>query len=179
MAAKVTISALLGLYVFMMLSGTPGMTSESRQAGAHMSNATTPYSKETFSREVLELHVFLQQWLQGAVGEDAPGLARLEDALTSDFLVVHPTGSTDSRSGAVSNFAGAHGSRAADYRLVISDIDVKLVGGGIGIVTYRESHRGAGQSGRDRIATAVLKMLPESGAVEWLHLHETYLPSER
>lgn len=136
------------------------------------------YTEQAFIDEVIDLHEFLQAWLKGETDNETPGLARLNKALYEHFTVVHPTGLSDDKSGVLANFGSAHGARSKDYQLRVDEIQPRLPGGGLSFVTYREAHIEAGQPARNRLATAILQMDLNSGAITWLHLHETLLPEQ-
>ncbi len=125
-------------------------------------------------REIRELHEFLQAWLKGSVTQSENEFRRLRDALARDFLVIHPSGRTDGRSGVLEAFHKAYGSKDPSYAMDISNICARAVAERLCVMGYEERHRG--EPGRARICTAVFRRRESDGRVEWIHLHETLLP---
>lgn len=108
----------------------------------------SPPAAERFVGEVRELHGYLGDWLTGRTAHTERGPVRLENALAEDFIVIHPDGVRDGKAAVVQNFASTYGGKSAGYALEITDIAVRLLGDRLGLVTYRESHRGrSGLSG--------------------------------
>ncbi len=131
---------------------------------------------DPFLAEVLDFHRGLERWLKGDVTDRDAALARLTDALAEDFVVVHPDGKRDGKTGVLRNFAAAFGEKPARYRLEIRDVTLRRFDAGFCLVTYVESH--PGEAGRTRISTALLRRHPTSGLVEWLSLQETRLADD-
>mgnify|MGYP002623134657 FL=1 len=125
---------------------------------------------DSFAREVLELHRFLEQWLKGEV---PPGdtIARLENALDEDFQVVHPDGSRAGKREVVDNFRRAYGTKGASYRLEISGLVTRPLAGHCHLATYREDH--LSEPGRSRISSAVL--CNRDDRTSWIFLQETLI----
>lgn len=124
-----------------------------------------------FADEVRELHGYLGDWLTGKAANAGRGPARLENALADDFIVIHPDGVREGKAAVLQTFAKAYGRKPAGYAVDIADISARLLGAGLGLVTYRESHRG--EPGRARRSSALLRQRPGSTAIEWLFLQET------
>lgn len=125
---------------------------------------------DPFVTEVFDLHRFLEAWLTGHVAEDI-GLRRLERALVEEFRIVHPDGSRLGKAEVIERFAKARAGKPASYSLLISDLEARSLGGRHCLITYRETH--VGETGRDRISTALLSQQNE--LVRWLFLQETLI----
>ena len=132
-----------------------------------------PGSADPFVTEVLELHEYLENWLKGEVPDRERGPERLAAALAEDFFVIHPTGTRERKADVVRNFASAYGEKSADYALEISDVSVRVLGDGMCLATYRESHRD--DPGRTRLSSALLRRRSDRKSIEWLFLQETFV----
>lgn len=128
-------------------------------------------------REVEELHGFFVEWFNGAVPETDETFARAASAIADDFELVSPRGSRDDRDSILKEIRGAHGGRAGQgFSMVIEDFRVKLAEPPLCIVTYVERHHSDEQS-TARLSTAVFRERSDAPeGVEWIHLHETWLP---
>ena len=137
-------------------------------------SAETPSTADPFASEIEDLHRYLGRWLRGDIQNNPGGPARLQQALADTFTVVHPSGLREGKAEVIGNFASAYGEKSADYSLDVTDIAIKVLPGGYGFATYRESH--AGDAGRNRLCSVLLRQRNGSGKIEWLHLHETLAP---
>jgi hypothetical protein len=71
---------------------------------------------------------------------------------------------------------GAYGKSQAGARIWIEDFQLRSVHDGVAVVTYVEWQEVGGQK-RGRLSTAVLRARDDArNGVEWLHVHETWLP---
>lgn len=130
-----------------------------------------------FHSEVVELHEFLNDWLKGMAPKGGGRPERLIKALAEDFIVIHPDGSRDGKANVVESFASAYGKKPAEYALQLANIESRIIGKDIGIVTYEESHRG--ESERARVSAGVLRRRMEDSGIEWLFLIETPVPNSK
>lgn len=139
--------------------------------GLPSDSANSPCNS-VFTTEILDLHRYLQQWLQGELINDSLGPIRLERALAESFTVVHPTGIREGKVDVIRNFASAYGKKSADYSLDIDDIDIEVMPGGYCFARYKESH--GGEPDRARLSCALLRQCHRNNDIEWLFLQETF-----
>ena len=129
------------------------------------------------ANEIIDLHRFLQDWLVGALPRTAEAYARLIDVLGSDFAIISPTGVVTDRAALLADLEAAHGGRAGqEFRIWIEDMQARQMLGDFCLVTYEEWQDAAGARSA-RLSSALFRRrrrLPHR--VEWLHLHETWLP---
>lgn len=128
-------------------------------------------------REVVELHEFLESWFSARLPASDEAFARFESVLAPRFTLVDPAGEVLDRSTVVEGVRGGHGrSTGEDLSIRIEKATVRHRSRAGCLVTYEEWHD-APTTSRGRLSSVLL--VPRSGApngVEWLHLHETWLP---
>lgn len=139
--------------------------------------------KERCEREVTELHRFFQDWFGGLLENDADTLSRFGSVLAEGFLIVPPGGSALERGSLVERLRGAHGSwatgRERPGRIWIENFHVRRSADDWALVTYEEWQEVGGET-RGRISTAVFGRREDTpNGVEWLHVHETWLPDSQ
>lgn len=150
--------------------------------------------EERCRREVGELHRFFEDWFCGRVPKSRESFGRFRHAMAEGFRIVDPSGRTRELRQLEASLWEAHGCRgsADDFiRIRVERIDSRSLpgGGGICLVTYDEWHE-TPEGERGRRSSALLRPITvadrdgrEGGTgsgdrepVEWLHVHETWLP---
>ncbi|HJL19053.1 MAG TPA: DUF4440 domain-containing protein [Sandaracinaceae bacterium LLY-WYZ-13_1] len=132
---------------------------------------------ERCEREVRGLHVFFERWFRGELGDG--DFARVADALASDFELVSPRGVRDGRASILAGVRSARGRRGPDFTIAIEDLVVRWQGEDACLVRYEE-HQRDGDGATARISSAWFRRRDDAPCgVEWVHLHETWLPSGR
>ena len=128
-------------------------------------------------REIEALHVFFEDWFTGRVADTDKAFERCTGALAPGFEMVTPDGKSLDRDTALIGIRAAHGSHAPDgFRIWLRAARVRPVTDGLSIVTYEEWQTRKTVT-RGRLSTALLGLRPEApGGVEWLSVHETWLP---
>lgn len=140
------------------------------------------HNLEAVRIEIERLHRFLEQWLNGAldwsdeVFED--GIGR---RLHPNFINIQPAGIVLSCETILDQIRSGHG-RSPDFRIRIRNVQLHQVldDKDMLLATYEEYQRGARNSARPdnaRLSTALFAEI-ETGALEWRHIHETWLPEE-
>lgn len=137
--------------------------------------------KEACETEVKQLHQFFQDWFNGALPQSAEAFSRCVDVLQEGFLLVSPQGTAITLDPLLAQLWEMHGSRAESDRFRIWARPVRFVSltADLGVMMYEEWQSNAGST-TARLSSAVFGR--KQGApcgVEWLHLHETWLPPER
>jgi hypothetical protein len=122
--------------------------------------------------EVEALHAFFEAWFCGREDD----LSACEAALTEGFEIVSPDGTTSGRELLLESLRAAKGTHAShDFRMWVSEVKARELGGGLLLVTYEEWHEQDGGR-KGRTSTAVLRENAErANGLEWLHVHETWL----
>lgn len=119
----------------------------------------------TWAAEIERLHDFFADWFSGSA--PAEDIARLGDALESDFTIVGPDGVQHTAGETVEMVESARGSRSIrietrNHSLVSESADHI-------VARYEEWHDGT----KGRIATVVFRRRTEG--LGWLTVHETWL----
>jgi len=131
-------------------------------------------------KEVIELHQFFQDWNLGKLERTEDQFRRFSSVMADEFEIISPGGGRMARTEIFDRVRGGHGSsKGADFRIWIENYRSRPIGDGLLLVTYEEWQS---QDGKDigRVSTAVFRR--ESGSptgVTCLHVHETWLPSEK
>lgn len=136
--------------------------------------------KEQCEKEVIELHKFFEQWFKSEIENNDEVFARLEDALSEEFLLISPTGNVSSREQIISQIKDGYGSRKADgipYRLWVKNIECRFVEDNLCLVIYEEWGEVAGDLNA-RLSSALFRKNDQSAnGVEWVHVHEVSIPT--
>ena len=130
-------------------------------------------------REVVELHDFLRDWLAGALPREASAFERFRAVIGDGLLVISPRGTMTGRDDLLREFESIHGALrdAGDgFRIWVANCRCHRVLGDKALLTYEEWHA-VGDSQSARLTTVLFGRKPGlPNGVEWLHVHETWLP---
>ncbi len=129
--------------------------------------------------EVIELHQFFQDWFLGLLENTDQSFQRLDGALSSDFQIVGPGGSLTPRDRLLDGLRRSHGSRAGKkFRIWIENYQGRPIGEGLWLITYEEWQEDEKERS-GRLSSAVFRRKPGNpNKVEWLHVHEVWLPRQ-
>ena len=136
---------------------------------------------DRFAQEVIDLHVFFEDWFGGYCENSEEVFAeRLLDRMHGDFNIILPGGMMIYGANFWPEFRKLYGSNP-DFHISIRAIQQHpLPGDSIYLVNYQEWQRNALQSkpeNNGRLSSAVFvddKDAPNG--VKWFHVHETWLP---
>jgi hypothetical protein len=133
---------------------------------------------EACEREVVTLHEFFEDWFAGRVEKDDDAFDRVRDALGDEFEMVVPSGRTVGRGSVITGIWDVHGRDAGSdsHEIRVEELRVRYVREDLCLVSYEEWQRGPDEeTGRQSSALFQHAETAPNG-VEWLHLHETWLP---
>jgi hypothetical protein len=127
-------------------------------------------------KEVNELHRFFEQWFKGLLDNTDAVYRRLEDVLGEGFEIISPGGSSTSREELVGLLRGVHGTQQQSYRIWIENFRGRVLSDRIVLACYEEWQQ-AEDGRRGRLSSAVFSRSEHApNRVQWLHVHETWLP---
>ncbi len=133
--------------------------------------------KKQCRNEVDQLHMFFVDWFTGAAENTDENFARAADVIAPDFVLISPRGDIHDRDEILALIRSAHGSRDAEaFKIWIEDFEARFVDGPFCLATYCEWQEVEGDK-TCRKSTVLFRT--HGGApnhVEWVHLHETWLP---
>ncbi len=133
-------------------------------------------------QEVRELHRFFADWFTGRLEPTAENFARFTGVMAEKFELISPTGARTRRQDLIEQLRGAHGSHrnpSQPFRIWIENIKARALSPGLHLVTYEEWQERENRR-KGRLSTALLRAAPETPhGLEWLHLHEVWLPESR
>ena len=130
--------------------------------------------------ETVELHDFLADWFTGRLPQTQEAFARFDDAIAQDFVIVSPNGSVAERSSIVGAVYDDWGRWKGDDSAAIEVKNARFRhrGKGLSVVTYEEWQ--TTKNGTVvRLSSVVLRNNKKAPlGVEWVHLHETWMPQD-
>ncbi len=137
--------------------------------------------KAQCEQEVTDLHRFFEQWYLGELDNTDEVFARFESVIAAEFHLVTPEGVIIDRPTVLAMVKNGHPT-ATGKRLIdkvnywIKHQQHHHTLGDLAVVTYEEWQNRGGNT-RGRLSTAVMRAKPGApNGVEWLHVHETWLP---
>lgn len=134
--------------------------------------------KARVTGEIEALHAFISAWFRGECEHsDRAYQSGLLDRLAPDMVNIQPSGETLSLADLVEPIRAAYGVNP-DFRIRISDVDVRYVDAGADLVlaTYLEHQGGARNttpSSNTRTSTVLFRVSQGGDQLTWLHIHET------
>lgn len=133
------------------------------------------------AREAVELHDFFRDWLTGALPRTSEVFERFRGAMGDGLMVISPRGTVSVRDDILTEFEGLHGelaSKAGQFEIAVENFRCIRSLGETLLCTYEEWHRLDGESSA-RLTTVLYGRNPDAPlGVEWLHVHETWLPGK-
>lgn len=130
--------------------------------------------------EVRELHTFFEDWFTAKVEPSEQVYARFVDVLSEGFQIVSPSGGISARTELIEQLRAAHGSRSTGtFRIWTEHFRGKRLDGGFFLANYEEWQE-VEENTRGRLSSALFQRVPDGpdapNGVQWLHVHETWLP---
>lgn len=124
--------------------------------------------------EIETLHEFFVNWFAGTSPPDSlHELVRTR--FDPGFVIVPPSGTLLTLEDLVDGLQAVHGKNPG-FRIAIRNVRLRHASGDLVLATYEEWQRNAKASqppDNARISTALLR---KSKSLQWLHVHETWLP---
>ena len=129
--------------------------------------------------EVVELHEFFADWFNGVLADTDDVFDRFASVMVEEFVILSPEGRSCGRTELLSRLRAAHGCHGQSgdaIRIRIDNYTHRVTEASISVATYEEWQE-IGESSRGRLSTAVFRKRADApNGVEWLHLHEVWLP---
>ncbi len=127
--------------------------------------------------EVVELHRFFEAWFLGHLPPTA--FDRFTSVMADSFVRISPEGQLEKLASLTERLQQAHASHnkpGPSLRIWIQNFRVRQQQKKRCLVTYQEWQDSC-ERVRGRLATALFHVRPDTPCgVEWLHLHETWMP---
>ncbi|MEM6792441.1 MAG: DUF4440 domain-containing protein [Acidobacteriota bacterium] len=145
------------------------------------SEASEPSFEKRCAQEVEDLHRFFHDWFVGVLPDTEEAFERFATVMSEGFVIVSPSGNVTERADLLGRLRQAHGSAAASegggIKIWIRNLKVRRTLDDLAVVTYEEWQQRGEEQATGRVSTALLRNAEGKPAgVEWLHLHETWLP---
>ena len=133
--------------------------------------------KAECQKEIEEIHQFFEQWYNGVIPYSKDRLALFENTLSYSFNLITPEGKLFTKEAIINIIKRSYGTRH-DQPLIIwtKNFQFKELTPNYLVVMYEEWQK-INENDTGRLSTAIFRKnnLLDSG-VEWLHVHETWLP---
>ena len=128
--------------------------------------------------EVADLHRFFEDWFTARIENSQENFARFSGVIADGFEMISPDGRTTDRNSLMSRLRSARGTyRDGSFRIWIENCRTRPLNDNLHLVLYEEWQERDGRS-TGRLSSAVFRDRHDApNAVEWLHLHETWLPN--
>ena len=138
--------------------------------------------KENCSNEVIDLHRFFEQWFKAEIENSDEAFSRLEKVLNEKFMLIMPTGEYIFREKLLKQLRVGYGSRRENrdnYNLWVQNINCRLIENDICLITYEEWAKIDNKTNARLSSALFRKKVGTKFGIEWLHVHETFIPIEK
>ena len=126
-------------------------------------------------REIIELHDFFEAWLGGTLSDTSENFARFVNVMGASFNIIGPDGSMTAHESLTERLRSAHGARPG-LKIWIENIHLCQQHGDLILATYEEWQEHGGET-KARLSSVLFRAKPGApNGLEWLHVHETWLP---
>ena len=129
--------------------------------------------------EVEQLHTFLEGWLGGTLPATADAFRRFRDVMAAEFEIISPDGKATGRVALIAGLEASHGAhkeRTSPFRIRITAYAGRSLTPDLHLATYQEWQMIDGRN-RGRLSSVLFRRRAGTpNGVEWVHLHETWLP---
>jgi len=125
-------------------------------------------------KEIRDLHIFFEKWLNGTIPNNTKVLARVHDALSDEFQIISPNASQTDKQTLLENLKKVHGSWDGD-KIWIKNVEIRELNRDVYLAVYEE-WQGKAESPKGRLSSAIFKKSGDSPeGVKWVHLHEAWI----
>lgn len=129
-----------------------------------------------YEEEIVRLHRFFVDWFTGQLPQSQEAFAAFSDSMATGFAIVGPNGRLTELPELERNLYDHHGAhQPSRFEIEIKRVVLRRAFGHWAIVTYEEWQQ-VGDQRTGRLSTVVLEEEVKNGRLEWLHVHETWLP---
>lgn len=126
--------------------------------------------------EIVGLHRFFEAWFLGGFSNRDRGFERFAGVMNPGFVIVSPRGTSTALDALSAGLRGAFGSWKAGDSIGVSDVTLRHAHADLALLTYVETQR-QGDSETARLSTVLMRQREATpNGVEWLHVHETWIP---
>jgi hypothetical protein len=131
-------------------------------------------------QEVIDFHVAAQDWLSGRAGRETGALDRITRQLGAGFTTVMPDGVVVARDDLVAVLNDGFGTRGGNFEIRVNNLRLLVETPALSVVMFEEWQRFGNGKVTARQSTAALSPRPGNrNNLEWLLIHETWLPAEQ
>ncbi len=128
----------------------------------------------SWQQEIIDLHVFFEDWLGAKISKTPENYARCEASLARNFCIINPSGTLSHQEPLLKALYSGHGSKE-NLIITIKNPSLHYETSDSLVATYEEW-----QSYKDtntaRLSTVVFSKTPSAhNGLLWQHVHETWL----
>ena len=133
--------------------------------------------------EIEDFHVLFDEWFPGLCPQSEDLLeTRLGSRLAQDFQLIYPGGGVLDRASLIDGVRQSY-AKSPGYKTQIRDVRLRpMESDGYILANYEEWQKNAANStppNNGRLSSVVFRILSDDPIkLEWLHLHETWLPAD-
>lgn len=127
--------------------------------------------------EIRELHAFFSSWYRGTIDNSDRSFSRVEDVLAPEFTLITADGYVVARDQLLGLLRSEYATKS-DIEMWVENIQLRLATDDIILANYEE-HGTTMSRKQSTLITAVLRKNPkQQNGLEWIHIHESRLPSQ-
>lgn len=131
------------------------------------------------AQEVVDLHQFFQDWFNGTLPDTADAFERFSGVMAPSFSMVTPAGNTVAIESLNTGLRSAHDRwKQAPGKIWVKNVRTVYTEGELVLISYEEWQEANGET-KVRQSTVLFRAKPGlPNDVEWLHVHETWMPED-
>lgn len=131
-----------------------------------------------FECEIIELHQFFEHWFNARLPNQTQAFARFLQVMVPNFSIVAPSGRSIKLPELQAGLQAAYGQHPG-VKIWVEKVEILQKLGDVTIVSYEEwqADSQSAVTAKGRISTAVFLAMPNTpNGLQWLRVHETWLP---
>lgn len=127
-------------------------------------------------QEIIGLHRFFEAWFLGGFSDRERGFQRFAGVMDPGFVIVSPRGTATALPALSEGLRGAFGSWTEGSSIEVAEITGRHVHADLVALTYVERQHVRGKD-TARLSSVLMRQHEATpNGVQWLHLHETWMP---
>ena len=130
-----------------------------------------------YEKEINGLHAFFKVWYRGTIDDSDESFSRVEDILAPEFTLITSDGYVVAKEQLLGLLRSEYATKP-EIEMWVENIQLRLATDDIVLVNYEE-HGTTINGKKSTLITALLRKNPkQQNGLEWIHIHESHLPSQ-